>query len=190
MQEIQNLTCFWSSVHAQFKISFFYYSTKGAHLIRWIWKRWHSRSLQKLFSYTIPWEYLKGLWGHSFKNVTAAQKSKKEISELLSKYFFFLSNCTFLSICRPFWVGVRPVSWPVYLIYHDRKSSGAVCGRFAFFLSKLVISIWRGKKLQWMAQQKDFYFCNHYIICETCWKALYSLGRSPDFRSSFQLEMY
>lgn len=89
MQEIQNLTCFWSSVHAQFKISFFYYSTKGAHLIRWIWKRWHSRSLEKLFSYTVPWEYLKGLWGHSFKNVTAAQKSKKEISELLSKYFFF-----------------------------------------------------------------------------------------------------
>ena len=64
-------------------------STKGAHLIRWIWKRCHSRSLQKLFSYTVPWEYLKGLWGHSFKNVTAAQKSKKEISELLSKYFFF-----------------------------------------------------------------------------------------------------
>ena len=104
MQEIQNLTSFWSSVHAQFKISFYYYSTKGAHLIRWIWKRWHSRSLQKLFSYTIPWEYLKGLWGHSFKNVTAAQKSKKEISELLSKYFS--TNCsTFWSICLPFWVG-------------------------------------------------------------------------------------
>ena len=54
-------------------------------------------------------------------------------------------------------------------VYHDRKSSG----RFTFSLSKLVISIWRGKKLQWMAQQKrllDLYFCycNHYIICETC----------------------
>ena len=85
-------------------------STQKAHLIRWIWNHhschiYSSRPFKSFFSYTVPWEYLKeALWGHSFKNVTAAQKSKKEISELLSKYFS--TNCsTFWSICLPFWVG-------------------------------------------------------------------------------------